>query len=215
MTVDANQDVYLTGNYYRGGATFGPFVLRSGIGEVFVAKIDGTGAWQWATGTGPMVRLNSYQRGVSVSAATSDGAGAGGLYVAGAYGSGLVTPDTVLFGRTVLVNNSPVALPASRARNGYVARLDAATGAWRWAVQSTGNGDDRFGRPLLDGEGHVYVSGSIEPGVGNGGSLFGSAGLNSASILPCPSRSWSRCANTRPLRIGLPSEPPDVRVAAS
>ena len=178
LTVDAFQDVYLTGNYYRGGATFGPFVLRSGIGEVFVAKIDGAGTWQWATGTGPMVRLHSYQRAVSVSAATSDGAG--GLYVAGAYGLGLVTPDTVLFGRTVLVNNSPVGLPASRARNGYVARLDAATGAWRWAVQSTGNGDDYLGRPLLDGEGHVYASGSIEPGVGNGGSFFGSAGLNSA-----------------------------------
>ena len=179
VAVDAFQNVYLTGNYYRGGATFGPFVLRSGIGEVFVAKIDGTGAWQWATGTGPTGPTNNrYPRAVSVSAATSDGAG--GLYIAGAYGSGLLTPDTLLVGRTVLVNNSPVGLPASRTRNGYVARLDAATGAWRWAVQTTGNGDDYLGQPRLDGAGHVYVSGSIEPGVGNGGSFFGPAGLNSA-----------------------------------
>ena len=179
VAVDANQDIYLTG-IHSVPVAFGPFALacNPGIGEVHVAKLDGAGTWLWATGTGPTVRSNSYPRSVSTSAATSDGAG--GLYVAGAYGSGLVTPDTVIFGRTVLVNNSPVALPASRTRNGYVARLDAATGAWRWAVQSTGNGDDYLGRPLLDGEGHVYVSGSIEPGVGNGGSLFGSAGLNSA-----------------------------------
>ena len=186
LTVDAFQNVYLTGNHYA-PATFGPFVLRSGIGEVFVAKIDGAGAWQWATGTGPMVRLNSYPRSVNVSAATSDGAG--GLYVAGNYGGGLINLDTLILGGTVLVNNGAMGPRTQsgasyRTRNGYVARLDAATGAWRWAVQSTGAGDEFFGPPRLDGEGHVYVSGSFAPPPGSfpgaTGSYFGPTVLNSA-----------------------------------
>lgn len=68
----------------------------------------------------------------------------------------------------------------SRTLNGYVARLHAGTGAWRWIVQTGGNGDEDLRAPQLDGAGHVLVAGGFADLLGlPGGSMFGPTRLQS------------------------------------
>ncbi|GAA3987355.1 T9SS type A sorting domain-containing protein [Hymenobacter antarcticus] len=189
LAIDANQDVYMTGVYGRGYANFGPFTLTSRISEAFVAKIDGSGTWQWATGTGPTPppTIPSFPRSVSMSTVAIDGAR--GLYVAGAFGRGAPNSpaDTLIIGNTVLTNTGSVGPPGPsgnvlRTFDGYVARLDAATGAWRWAVQTYGAGDEFLVTPRVDGAGRVLVAGNFAELVASGlpGSRFGTTTLRSA-----------------------------------
>lgn len=178
LSIDANQNVYLTGNYgYR--AQFGLLALTSLSVDVFITKIDGNGSWQWATST----RNKLYGGSLGISAATPNGQHS--LYVSGSF-----IGDSIRLGTTLLTNTGAISPPGPsgqtrRTANAFVARLNSDTGAWQWAVQTTGAGSEGFSRPLLDNVGHIYASGTFgEPNFqyspGNGGNTFGTTTLYSA-----------------------------------
>jgi hypothetical protein len=171
VSTDPYGDVYLTGTFGGVPAVFGAYTLnspRNGAG--YVAKIDGNGTWQWATAL-PSARNIPPAR---MYPARADGGT--GVYIAGSYSG-----DTLVAGPTVLRNTGAVD-PFTRRRtlNGFVARLHAGTGAWRWAVQTGGNGDEDLAPPQLDGAGHVLVAGGFGDLTGYpGGNTFGTTGLQS------------------------------------
>jgi hypothetical protein len=139
--------------WFTGTAAFGDDIVltSTGLDEIFVARIDATGAWVWATSAGGM----SNDAGYSV-AATADG----GAYVAGYYGS------AAQFGTATLTSGGGV--------DAFVARIGGG-GAWLWA---TGAGGASYaaasGVSVLPGGGAI-VTGSFQ-----GTAAFGDATLVSA-----------------------------------
>ncbi|MDQ3109037.1 MAG: SBBP repeat-containing protein [Bacteroidota bacterium] len=53
VTADGSGNIYITG-FYFGNAQFGPFTLNStnGSKEIFIAKLNSSGVFQWATSAG-------------------------------------------------------------------------------------------------------------------------------------------------------------------
>jgi len=52
ISVDSSGNSYVTG-YFQGTASFGPYTITSsGPTDVFVAKLDSNGNWQWAKQAG-------------------------------------------------------------------------------------------------------------------------------------------------------------------
>ncbi|GAB3574457.1 T9SS type B sorting domain-containing protein [Hymenobacter daeguensis] len=126
LAVDATGTCYLASNYL-GTATLGPFTLSSigagvSLDDVFVARLDAAGAWQWArTAGGPG---GAYCAGIAVD-------DHGGIYIAGSF------RGATQFGATTLNSqNGSLAF-----HDVYVAKLSAA-GSWLWAVPAAGAQDD-------------------------------------------------------------------------
>ena len=113
---DSAGNTYVAG-VFSGTTTFGAFSLSSGGGEdAFVGRLDSTGAWQWVqrvggSGADQIKRLRLDARHNAV------------LLVGAAPAGGTV---------------GTTALPSA---GDYVARLNAATGAVRWAVGAEGAAD--------------------------------------------------------------------------
>lgn len=175
LTTDETGNTYLSG-HFRGRVRYGPFLATASNGAqtAYIAKVDAAGAWQWATAiqAGVLTNGNCQQFGVAL-----DGQG-------NAYSTGVFTSDTLKFGSTVLTNTTPPQPPTYSGRDykAFVAKMNAATGQWRWAVQTRGNDGETLSSPLFDGQGHVYVGGSFgpPPGGSGSGSQFGTTTLVSA-----------------------------------
>ena len=157
LALDGAGGVYVGGNYASTTPVqFGPVVMtpppvqgqRRGV---FAAKLDaGTGTWQWANwggGYGP--------NGVDLlQSLAADGAG---NVVAAGYFLSAAPP----FGATTLINRSGNNQFGFQISDGFVAGLNAATGAWRWAVPVSGPGDENCSGVALDGAGEAYVAGGF------------------------------------------------------
>ena len=101
IAVDGSGNVYITG-YYQGTATFGATLKTSaGSDDIFVAKYNGNGAFQWVQSAGG----TSEDRGNSIALD-----GSGNVYVTGYYLA------TVIFGATPITSAGGLDI--------YVARLD-------------------------------------------------------------------------------------------
>ena len=143
--------------YFQGTATFGSTRLTSaGSNDVFVAKIDASGAYVWATRAGGSSLVN----GVAIST-LSDGSSIVTGYFRG----------TATFGSTTLTSTSRVS------NDVFVAKIDA-SGAYVWATRAGGSGgsSDTFGlaiSTLSDGS-------AVVTGVFQGTATFGSTTLTSA-----------------------------------
>jgi len=184
LLADGQGHLYLAGQFTAPAVSFGPFTLTTqrvpgspgdsyeSYNELFVARIDTSGAWQWAVQADAVTHLNL----LSLGSMSYDGLGH--LYITGAYQS-----TAARIGSTVLPNLSgmippPVPLPAIPYTNNYftdafVARLSAATGAWDWAVRNGGTYQDVSGLIQADTQGRVYVDGSFDnPTVAGGGPNF-------------------------------------------
>jgi len=126
LAVDAAGACYLASRYL-GSITFGAFTIRSiGVGvsneDVFVAKLDAAGTWQWAQTAGGFSGADC--SGVAVDAR-------GNTYLAGSFRGPTQFGTTALVPQNVrLLFNDP-----------YVAKLDAA-GNWLWAVPAGGQNED-------------------------------------------------------------------------
>lgn len=156
VTLDAQGQVYVTGAFSDGAgsvpipATFGATALTSAGGpDVLVAKLDGnTGAWLWAQQAG---FGNAYSGTDLGRAVVPDGAG--GLLVAGTFDGPIIR-----IGPNTLYN-------VGRGTDLFVARLDAATGAWGWAV-STGHGTVQD--LVADAQGNAYLTGEFGSAIAFG-----------------------------------------------
>ncbi|GAA3985838.1 hypothetical protein [Hymenobacter antarcticus] len=157
VAVDAAGKVAASGYFRSAAPVFGSTMLtnRSGIdqfglqmGNGLVVGLDaGTGAWRWAVSvSGPN---NESCAGVALD-------GNGEAYVVG----GFVGPTT--FGVRTLT--------AASGYEAYVARLSAATGAWRWVAVAGGRGAKAGVSPVVAG-GQLHVLGRYTGAVADFGPL--------------------------------------------
>jgi len=146
--VDNSNNCYVTG-YFRGTATFGTYsVTSAGWSDIFVAKMDANGIWQWASRAGG---VGDSDRG---NAITLDGNG--NIYVAGQFS------DTADFGSFSLTSYGEYDI--------FVAKLDQ-DGNWQWVTQAGGIDIDA-GRAMamIDNE-NLYVTGEFS-GTATFGTYF-------------------------------------------
>ena len=151
LVTDALTNVYLAAEF-GGLAQFGPFIVRGGrsADEVAVAKLDNTGSWQWVANS----RSSNYTGAYGGSLQLGN---QGELYLTGTFIGDTITLGSIrLFNRGIMVQ-IPMTSPYYHTDDAYLARLDAATGRWRWATQSHGDGYEYIGMPLPVGNTALYV----------------------------------------------------------
>lgn len=156
LTVDNKGDVLVVGDV-RGVATFGNLTVNAistTNGDVFAGKLSGsTGTWLWATRGGGV----EYDY---VSSVATDAAG--NVLVAGIF------RGTARFGGTTLVSTNN--------DNILVGKLSGDTGAWLWAVQGGGPGNDAANTLRIDSNNNAVVLGAFV-----GPAAFGSQTLTSTT----------------------------------
>ena len=152
IAVDSSGNCYVTG-YFNGTASFGATNLTSsGSDDIFVAKLNTSGAWQWAVQAGGV----SADQGNSIAVDSS-----GNCYVTG-YFSG-----TVSFGATNLTSSGGIDI--------FVAKLNT-SGAWQWAVQAGGALTDTGNSIAVDSSGNCYITGRFSGTVSFGATNLTSSG---------------------------------------
>ena len=138
ITIDSAGNTYITGGF-RQTATFGSSsLISSGYGDIFVAKMDAGGNWQWATQAGGV----GWDSGVGI---TIDNAG--NTYITGIF------EETAIFGTYSITSNEVCDI--------FIAKMDA-SGNWQWATQA-GGVDTDFGQDItVDNAGNTYVTGYFQ-----------------------------------------------------
>ena len=147
IAVDAYGNAYITG-YFLGTADFGEpgepgytQLISSGMDDVFVAKLDGNGAFLWARRAGGV----DYEEGAAIAVATSGNTTITGLFTGAADFGEPGEP-----GYTQLV--------ATGQKDIFIAGLDG-NGHFLWARQAGGS-DCEYSRDIaLDTTGAAYVTG--------------------------------------------------------
>jgi len=135
ISVEANGNSYVIG-YFKGTATFGADSLTSsGNYDVFVAKLDTAGNWQWAKQAGGTSADNGYGISVDVN---------GNSYVTGYF------KETAAFGADSLTSSGSYDI--------FMAKLDT-DGDWQWAKQAGGTSSDYGYGMSVDVNGNLYVTG--------------------------------------------------------
>ena len=138
IITDATGNTFVTGSF-NGTATFGNYSLTSDGGcDVFVAKIDANGIWQWATKAGG--NDNNAGGGITIDAA-------GNTFVTGRF------IGTATFGNYSLTSDG--------GGDVFVAKMDA-NGNWQWATKAGGSNNDRGYGITIDAAGNTYVTGYFE-----------------------------------------------------
>ncbi|MFQ5865338.1 MAG: FlgD immunoglobulin-like domain containing protein [bacterium] len=160
IAVDVLGNAYITGTFsaFGNSTTFGDTTLTGTDGEnIFVAKINSAGTWQWAVQAGSPtggLQNNNFGTGTSVDAA-------GNAYVCGSFKS------TVDFGDTSLVS--------AGVSDMFVAKYDSA-GAFQWARRGGGLSGDQADAITVDASGNSYVTGGFQGTVDFADTTFHSAG---------------------------------------
>jgi hypothetical protein len=153
-SIDTAGNTYIVG-YFSGTATFSglPNLVSSGSYDIFIAKINSSGAWQWATKASSTQAV--YGQNVVVNSA-------GDVYICG----------------TIQGTTSFAGVP-SLTSGGYgdifVAKLNS-SGAWQWAKSASGPYADGAVGLAMDSNGDLIVSGNL-----TGPGTFGSYTATQAS----------------------------------
>jgi hypothetical protein len=155
VAVDVGGNVYVTGQFF-GNADFDPgpgttlFSSTSCVGkrssDGYVLKLDATGNFLWARQLAGLGEENFQQYFGNPLALDADG----NVYVVGSYNSPAVDfddgPATILFSNR-------------ESRDGYVWKLDGATGGFVWARTLGGPSEDSARGIAVDSNGNVFVTG--------------------------------------------------------
>ncbi len=135
ITIDDAGNSYVTGTFY-GTATFGSYTITGNGGlDIFIAKMDAIGNWQWATHAGGSSWDLAY--GITID-------NAGNSYVTGKF------EGTATFGSYSLTCNGGSYI--------FVAKMNA-NGNWQWAVKAGGISTDRGLGITIDDAGNSYATG--------------------------------------------------------
>lgn len=162
LAVDAAGNVYMAGSY-RGPTQFGPFALPSGSGagpineDLFVAKLDAAGNWQWAVGAAGTG--DDYAMTLALGPTEQ-------LTVGGWFNSPALSLGTT----QTLTNQS-----TTGTSDVFVAQLDAA-GNWLSAVRAGGAGSEQLTALAVDAAGATYACGAF----GEQPAQFGATSLPNA-----------------------------------
>ncbi|WP_046245284.1 SBBP repeat-containing protein [Hymenobacter terrenus] len=142
IVVDQVGNTYITGNTAGTRASFGPITLtkKDSSSDLFVAKLDAGGRWQWVS-TGGSTGIDS-GTGIALDAT-------GYLLVTGA-----ITGPTATFGQLPM-------LASVGGTDMVVAQLDG-NGSWQWAVAGGGPGDDYAADIASTTNGSARIAGSFE-----------------------------------------------------
>ena len=133
-----NEGNCLVSGFFMDTVNFGPFSLTSnGLSDIFVAKIDESGNWLWATQAGG----NSADHGNGII--TDD---TGNIYIIGDF------EDTATFGTHNVTSVNSIDI--------FVAKMDAA-GNWLWATQAGGTDLDSGAQIVSDNDGNCFVTGGF------------------------------------------------------
>lgn len=143
--------------YFQGSATFGSLapVVSSGERDVFVARIDPDGAWQWVSSAGG----TGVDAGLGLAVLPGDDVIVTGDFT-GSIEFGALGPMTSIGGSDV-----------------FVARVSSA-GVWAWQTSAGGTGDDSGTAIAAHVDGAIGVAGSF-----SGSATFGAAGSVDATGL--------------------------------
>ena len=154
ITIDEAGYSYVTGDF-SGTATFGSYSLSSSGGfDIFIAKVDADGNWQWATQAGGSVSDGG--KGITMD-------DTGNSYVTGFFS------DTATFGSYSLHSSGGLYVTDI-----FVAKIDAA-GNWLWATKAGGINLDIGYEITIDDAGNSFVTGRFM-----GTATFGSYSLISS-----------------------------------
>ncbi|MFC1735979.1 SBBP repeat-containing protein [Candidatus Hydrogenedentota bacterium] len=156
ITLDDSGNVYTTGGF-SGTADFDPGpdihnLTSTEGGDIFVSKLDSTGAFVWARAMGGA----DYDSGGSIAVD-----GSGNVFTTG------YLRDTVDFDPGPGTYN----LTSAGGNDIFVSKLDS-TGAFAWAMRFGGTGLDGGRSVAVDGSGNVYTTGlfhgtvDFDPGPG-------------------------------------------------
>lgn len=139
VSVDGYGNVYVTG-FFNGTATFGSTILTSaGSDEVFIAKLNSQGQWQWAVKAGGA----SSDQGLEIATDLYQG----DSYIVGTF-SGTATFGTI---NLTSLGNTEI----------FAAKINSA-GQWQWAIRAGGTSSDRgFGITFNPISRACYISGFI------------------------------------------------------
>ena len=142
MAVDASGNTYITG-YFSGSVAFGSTTLVSAGGQdIFLAKYDNTGSFQWAKRAGGSVD-NDIAYGVAVSG--SD------VYITGFFNS------TANFNTPSATGSNEIT--SAGGTDIFLAKYDN-TGSFQWAKRAGGTtGDIAYGVAVSGSD--VYITGSF------------------------------------------------------
>ncbi|GAB2940672.1 hypothetical protein GCM10027048_01320 [Hymenobacter coalescens] len=175
MTCDSQGALYLTGMYDGTSSAFGSLTLSApgSMSKPFVAKLAPNRTWRWAT-AGDAGR--NIRGGASGGAIVVDGQGR--VTIAGTF----VSPDLRFGAVASLGATGPADLDGYLPGDGFVAQLDS-LGAWRWAHQSSGPGNDGAGALAVDGFGHVTAAVTFERTAAFGPTSLSSAGGRNTALV--------------------------------
>ncbi|MCC3159365.1 T9SS type A sorting domain-containing protein [Hymenobacter sp. 15J16-1T3B] len=160
-------NVYLTGGLSSATAAFDGLTLNLSSGPVYVAKLSdaGTsGAFVWSQQIG-----GSGAYAAPYRLAVQDN----GVYVAGGF-----TGATISAGSTTLTNT------LSTTTDAVVAKLTdvGSTGAFAWAVQAGGSGNEQVSAVAVSPNGSAYVGGSMGGTASFGGQTVSSTDITGAPV---------------------------------
>lgn len=155
IAVSSNGDIFVTG-YLYGTNSFGAITATAtGIYDVFAAKMDSNGTWQWATTAGGIgAGMQDYGIGIVADAL-------GNSYVTGIFA------NTIYFGGASFTSNGNDDI--------FIAKLDA-SGVWQWEKQFGSTYiDDGLGI-TIDPSGNLYCTGAFSGSVAFGSTTLTSSG---------------------------------------
>ncbi|MBL0342193.1 MAG: T9SS type A sorting domain-containing protein [Bacteroidetes bacterium] len=151
---DAQGNIYITGDF-TGTKSFGAYTLiATGFSEVFVAKFDPTGNCLWAVKAGA---------NFSSAFASSIAFSGSQLYVGGLFTNNINCGGVV---QTTLGNN-----------DGFLMKLDPATGACTWIINIGGLYNDVITSVTPENSGGIFICGTFTDAA-----TFGTVSLNSGSV---------------------------------
>jgi len=138
IAVDADDNLYVGGHYW-GTITFGSTsVTTSGLTDIFLAKINSSGEWQWLKSGGS----SNFDECKAVKV-HSDGS----IYVSGTHA-----------GRIYFSNNN---VNTRGNTDVFIAKINSA-GTWQWVRSGGSSGYEDHYSMSLDNNGDILVTGSFE-----------------------------------------------------
>lgn len=173
VAVDGNGNVYVAGQFAEAGADFNPggtggVLISAGGNDAFIAKYAPSGAFLWAKSMGGTGSENG--RGIAVD-------GNGNAYVIGQF---------AVAGADFNPGGPGGALTSAGSNDAFLVKYDS-SGAFLWAKNMGGTGNDNANAVAVDGNGNVYVTGVFPVAganfnIGGTGGALSSAGSNDVFV---------------------------------
>ena len=157
MVLDSSENIYLTGEFSGTLRASGQQAVSAGSIDIFVLKLDGSGATQWITRAGGagedhvggIARIPGDQNQIPPQVDR--------LLLAGGYSSAFDIPSST--------NGNPTNISTANGTGSWLAKLDV-DGQWIWVKGGDNSQFERFSDVVAatDGTGRTFVGGYAEAG---------------------------------------------------